>query len=403
MAKTVDVNDEQGTVNLALGSDVIVICLIEDVRGADAVLTALHFSRNEADGPSHLLVLSTTMTWAKTKVSIPTTTIPAAAEVSPFTLSPLSRPVSMMAMGRRPPSNAGAGLPRVSSAAVNSTSPSREASRQRTTGSPKITNAVPRLAAGNPSFRRRQPEPPSEPVLGEGDYLLREPPTGYLEHKRLEDAALRLRSPRLSACVVGSGVPYGVGEGPLLRLFRAAWMQRDGAPLQLPTSAAGSNRLALIHVVDLSAAIGELLLPRAHPDAPPAPFPKPYILVVDGDASQPTAKEATEAIGKAFGGSGETEPMTAQELEEIVVDDPSALHLLFDLRFSTDGGVLADMVTTGQSVSRLALSAPVFLHRGKLSRWKTQMSCKSSLKSLADGALSRRSIGGASPTRTAAK
>lgn len=352
VVETVNVNNEQGTVNLARHSDVVVLCLIEDVIGADAVLTTLHFSRNDADGPSHLLVLSTTMTWAKTKVSVPTTTVPATVHVSPLTPSSLSRPASSTAMGRRRLSNVGGGvLPRVPSTAVNSTSPSREASRQRTTGGTRASNSVQRAAPSNPLFRRRQADSPSEPLLGERDYMLREPPTGYLEHKRLEDAALRLRSARLSACIVGGGIPYGVGEGPLLRLFRAAWMPHDGSPLQLPTSTAGGNHLALIHVLDLSAVVGELLLPIAHPDAFPAPFPKPYILAVDGDTSQPTAKEATEAIGKAFGGSGETKPMEAEELEDVLVEHPSALRLLFDLRFSNDGGVMADMVARGQPVS----------------------------------------------------
>lgn len=178
-------------------------------------------------------------------------------------------------------------------------------------------------------------------------------PSGFLEHKRLEDAALRLRSPALSACVVGGGVPYGVGEGPLLRLFREAWMQRDGIPVRLPTSTAGNNRLALINVLDLSAVVGELLPPPTttalkHPNVPLAPFPKPYILAVDGNNSQPTAKEATEALAKAFAGaSGETKPMEPEELEEVLVDDPSALALLCDQQYSNDGGVVANMVARG--------------------------------------------------------
>lgn len=186
--------------------------------------------------------------------------------------------------------------------------------------------------------------------MTEADYLLRQPPTGYLEHKRLEAAALHLQSPALSTCVVGAGVPYGLGEGgPLLRLFREAWRAR-GSPVAMPTCTSGDNHLALVHVVDLSVAVGNLLRP-AESGAPPAPFPKPYVLAVEGNGAQCTARGLTAAIGRGFGGGGETQSMGEAELEEVLVEDPAALSLLMNVRFSNDGGLLAGMVADGERLS----------------------------------------------------
>lgn len=182
--------------------------------------------------------------------------------------------------------------------------------------------------------------------MTEADYLLRQPPAGYLEHKRLEMEALHLQSSALSTCVVGAGVPYGLGEGPLLRLFWEAWRAR-GSPVVMPTCTSGDNHLALIHVVDLSVAVGNLLRP-VEPGALPARFPKPYVLAVEGNGAQCTAKELTAAIGRGFGGSGETQPMGEAELEEVLVEDPAALSLLINIRFSNDGGVLAGMLADGE-------------------------------------------------------
>lgn len=196
--------------------------------------------------------------------------------------------------------------------------------------------------------------------MTEADYLLRQPPVGYLEHKRLETEALHLQSSTLSTCVVGAGVPYGLGEGPLLlRVFRDAWRAR-GLPVVMPTCMSGDNHLALIHVVDLSVAVGNLLRP-AEPDALPPPFPKPYILAVEGDGTQCTAKELTAAIGKGFGGSGETLRMGEADLEDVLIEEPAALSLQMDIRFSNDGGVLAGMVADGeQSICCFTLQFDTF-------------------------------------------
>eukprot|EP00904_Undaria_pinnatifida_P014095 jgi/Undpi1/9816/HiC_scaffold_27.g12270.m1 len=347
VSQTVDANDEAQTARLALLSNVIVLCLIEDLRGTDAILAALRVTENDPGGPTHVLVLSTTTTWANTKL------LPSAASTSEVASShrSLSRPVSMMAMTRRSPQSAGAGagaLPRASSF-MGGFSPSRENNRPLGTASSKNSGRITRGGGppGSSGFGRRRFPATPESALAEGDYLRRQPPVGYLEHKRLEDLALSLQqSAGINACVVGAGIPYGLGEGPLLRLFREAWRAGD-APVLLPTCTSGNNHLPLIHVVDLSVLVGRLLRP-AECGASPAPFPKPYILAVEGGGSQCTAKELTEAIGRGFGGSGATRSMTEAELECTLIEDPAALSMLIDVCFSNDGGVLEDLVASGE-------------------------------------------------------
>lgn len=344
-----DADDEAGTVQLAFLADVVVLCLLEDVRGADAILSALQMPPgNELSRPSHLLVLSTTTTWAKTKPPAAGTTACSEMPASSSSRS-LSRSVSTMAMDRRLTqgtgggSGGGGGLPRTQSA-MSRSSPSRDGSRPVGTASSKTSGRA--SHASGFSRRRFQGAATPEPAFTEADYLLRQAPTGYLEHKRLETAALQLESPALTTCVVGAGVPYGLGEGPLLRLFREAWRAR-GSPIVMPTCTSGDNRLALVHVVDLSLAVGNLLRP-IELNALPARFPKPYVLAVEGNGVQCTAKELTAAIGRGFGGTGETLPMGEAELEEVLVEDPAALSLLTNVRFSNDGGVLAGMVADGE-------------------------------------------------------
>ena len=350
VSQTVDADDEEGTVQLALFADVVVLCLLEDVRGADAILSAFQMPPgHEIPRPSHLLVLSTTMTWAKTKHTAAGTAASSEMPASSSSRS-LSRPISMMAMDRRLAPGAGGGgggtggtgLPRASSAILRS-SPSRDGSRPLGTASSKTSG---RASHASGLSRRRFQEATPEPAMTEADYLVRQPPTGYLEHKRLEMAALHLQCSSLSTCVVGAGVPYGLGEGPLLRLLREAWRAR-GSPVLMPTCTSGDNHLALVHVVDLSVAVGNLLRP-AQLDALPPPFSKPYVLAVEGNGAQCTAKELTAAIGRGFGGTGETQPMGEMQLEEVLVEDPAALALLTNVRFSNDGGVLAGMVADGE-------------------------------------------------------
>lgn len=350
VSQTVDVGDEAGTARLALLSDVVVLCLLEDVRGADAVLSA--FQRrggSEFGGPSHLLVLSTTMTWAKSKHPTMGTTAASSEMPSSSPSRSLSRPVSMMAaVDRRSTQGsgggtAGGGLPRAASA-LSRSSPSRDSSRPLGTASSKNSG---RASHASGWSRRRFQGTNREPAMTEADYLLRQPPIGYLEHKRLETAALQLQSSTLSTCIVGAGVPYGLGEGSLLlRVFRDAWQAR-GFPVAMPTCMSGDNYLALIHVVDLSVAVGNLLRP-VESNSVPLPFPKPYILAVEGNGAQCTAKELTAALGRGFGGSGETQPMGEAELEDILIEEPGALSLLMNVRFSNDGGVLAGMVADGE-------------------------------------------------------
>lgn len=186
----------------------------------------------------------------------------------------------------------------------------------------------------------------SKHSMTEEDYPWRVPPIGYLEHKRLEAMALNLRSRDLSVCIVGAGVPYGLGEGPLFRTFREIWKESDG-PAPMPTSTHGDNLLSLIHVVDLSNIIGVLLRPGEN-DSPPPYFPRPYILAVEGDDAQCTTRELVTAIGQGLGRSGETRPISESELEGILVDDAGEMSLLIDVRFSNQGGILSEMASSGE-------------------------------------------------------
>ena len=319
VSSTADVDDEATTTELALRSDVIVLCILEDLRGADAVLTALCQRRYEAiDGgrPSHLLLLSTTMTWAKSDEQTSVTTAKR----------------RVMA------------LPRATSATAGS---------PRSRGDPILSwktrfgNISPVNRVSRAGGLRGKPGSP-ESAMTERDYLRRGAPAGFLEHKRLEIAALNLRSRDLSVCVIGSGVPYGLGEGPLFQVFQKIWKAREG-PAPLPTCTNGDNMLSLIHVVDLSVAVGALLRPGQN-DSPPPSFPRPYILAVEGDDAQCTARELAAAIGQEFGGSGETHPIEESALEKMLIEHPEAMSLLIDVRFSNDGGVLAGMVASGESL-----------------------------------------------------
>lgn len=116
----------------------------------------------------------------------------------------------------------------------------------------------------------------------------------------------------------------------------------------MPTHLAGDNKIALVNIRDLCSIIRSLLSLN-HPDGSLELFPKAYVLAVDGDTAQPTLKEAVVAIGKAFGGTGETRPMALAELEDMLVDDQAALSLLPNMRFSNEGGLVMDMVAKGAS------------------------------------------------------
>lgn len=177
----------------------------------------------------------------------------------------------------------------------------------------------------------------------------------FLEHRRLENAALELRSATLNACVVAAGIPYGLGEGPLLRMFRQAWL-RSESPIGIPSYFEGENRLGLIHVRDLSAIIESLLVPTRH-DGLPASFPKPYILAVDSDDAQPTLKEVAATISRAFGGTGETQLMGSEEVQDFYLDNVSELSLQLNVGFSTKGGLLESMEAEGESCTSQTLAA----------------------------------------------
>ena len=54
--------------------------------------------------------------------------------------------------------------------------------------------------------------------------------------------------PRLTVHVLCSGIRYGLGEGRLYELFKAAWLQNPSA---LSYSGKGDNLIPTIHIIDL--------------------------------------------------------------------------------------------------------------------------------------------------------
>lgn len=329
MSQTTDIDDDATTAQLAVQSDVVVLCLLEDLRGVDAVLTSIRRGRDKAAGlgrPSHLLLLSTTMTWAHVdKQPSVMATNPAATTSTKAAAAEVEAPTTTAAADEGWPQG------RETPTLLSRTASPNDSCR---------TTQTPPLDGSNSGTAR------SKHSMTEEDYMWRTPPTGHLEHKRLEAMALNLRSRDLSVCIIGAGVPYGLGEGPLFRTFREIWRESDG-PAPMPTSTHGDNLLSLIHVVDLSNAIGVLLRPGEH-DSPPPSFPRPYILAVEGDDAQCTTKELVTAIGQGLGRSAETRPIPDSELEDILVDDPGAMSLLIDVRFSNQGGILSEMASSGE-------------------------------------------------------
>lgn len=317
MSQTTDIDDGVTTAHLAVQSDVVVLCLLEDLRGVDAVLTSIRRGRDKAAGPSHLLLVSTTMTWAHVDKQ------PSVMATNPAATTSTEAPGM---------TDEGWPLDKETPTLLSRTASPNDSSYR--------TTQTPLLDGFNSGTAR------SKHSMTEEDYLWRTPPIGYLEHKRLEAMALNLRSRDLSVCIIGAGVPYGLGEGPLFGTFREIWRESDG-PAPMPTSTHGNNLLSLIHVVDLSSIIGVLLRPSEN-DSPPPSFPRPYILAVEGDDAQCTTRELVTAIGQRLGRSGETKAIPESELQEILVDDPGATSLLIDVRFSNQGGILSEMASSGE-------------------------------------------------------
>jgi len=96
----------------------------------------------------------------------------------------------------------------------------------------------------------------------ESDYHLRVPDENYQQMKTLETLAMSSvkTQPNLTVHVLCSGIRYGLGEGRLYELFKAAWLQN---PRALSYAGKGENLIPTIHINDL----GRLVRRMVHASA----------------------------------------------------------------------------------------------------------------------------------------
>lgn len=158
------------------------------------------------------------------------------------------------------------------------------------------------------------------PPLRREDYTGCQPSCGYLEHARLEQAALHLNSVdgALKACVVTIGASYNSTGGPLLPLFRDAWTEGVGT---MPTVGTGEHQPPLVHMDDLVARVSVLV-------GEAGDFSKPYIIGAESCAStgqQPTLAElCTKIVIAAEPEATQPPPMTQDSFAELLIDAPSS-------------------------------------------------------------------------------
>lgn len=118
------------------------------------------------------------------------------------------------------------------------------------------------------------------------DHIRRIPAPKFQEWKAIETMALGLaQKNRVRPYVVCAGVPYGLGEEPLLGMFQAAWQSKDS----LRVIGEGNNRVPLVHARDVARCVRLVL--EVQP-------PLLYHLAVDH--GQVTQRELVEAVAGAF-------------------------------------------------------------------------------------------------------
>ncbi|CAM9699367.1 unnamed protein product [Chrysoparadoxa australica] len=166
--------------------------------------------------------------------------------------------------------------------------------------------------------------PLNELQLGSG-----RPVPGYLEHQRLEMAALKLRGAGLEVAVVGAGIPYGLGEGMLYDMFAHAWRSIGQVPR--PCVSSGSNKVAIVHLSDLCDLVNHLCT-CSH-------LERAFLLAVDGDQYQHTLAELCNAVSLAFGGQG-SEAMPEADLLDLFLANPKMQQLQYELPLSMVGSTM---------------------------------------------------------------
>jgi nucleoside-diphosphate-sugar epimerase len=151
------------------------------------------------------------------------------------------------------------------------------------------------------------------PPYLESNYRRRRPGTKSASVKVAESHVMALGAPErgLRVHVVAAGLPYGDGEGPLLPLFRRAWLCSDapssfnagagpvatGLPLPCLRDEDGANLLPSIHVRDLAAFLVNVVVssPAVQLEAGQAEF------LVAVDESRDSLRDIGVAIARNVG------------------------------------------------------------------------------------------------------
>ena len=104
--------------------------------------------------------------------------------------------------------------------------------------------------------------------------------------------------PKLTVHVLCSGIRYGLGEGRLYELFKAAWLQNPSA---LSYSGKGDNLIPTIHINDLGRLVRRVVQATSLKTAQDkALHAKQYIFAIDRTA-KPTQKNLITSISKGMG------------------------------------------------------------------------------------------------------
>jgi adenylate kinase len=163
----------------------------------------------------------------------------------------------------------------------------------------------------------------------EKDYRTRRSSQAADDMRTLETQIISANTPNLATCVVSAGLLYGREGGEFYNLLKDAWLVTEDA-LAVPNfGKQGGNCVPTLHVDDLSALVSNLL---------GTPLDTKYMVAVD--KSQSTLEDIARAISTELA-NGPVRLMTADETEELCMDEPSATNLGTDCKFDVNGSFLA--------------------------------------------------------------
>ena len=200
--------------------------------------------------------------------------------------------------------------------------------------------------------KSRQPDPDDKEVpFTEEDYRRRKPHPKYMKHfeaeKSLVKAAKKAKK-SLSTYVVAAGLTYGLGENIFHQWFKNGWHNYSELTI-IDEGQAGQNVLPMIHIIDLAAALQNLI------DTKPKTR---YIIGTDG--SKNTQEEIVKAIsGQLSTGKAKRVPLEdvvqsglyeEEELDLLTCDlrmEPSTVREAMNINWKCDNGLVE---TIGQIV-----------------------------------------------------